>query len=49
MYVAFARDMAGPWTTSRVAIHGMGSLHISNPSIALLADGKVMLAYRFNP
>ena len=27
----------------------MGSLHISNPSIALLENGKVMLAYRFNP
>ena len=46
MYVSYAEGMKGPWTTSRVAINGMGSLHISNPSIALLADGKVMLAYR---
>lgn len=26
----------------------MGNLHISNPSIAFLESGKVMLAYRFN-
>ena len=49
MYVAYADTMAGPWTTSKVEIHGMGDLHISNPSIALLNSGKVMLAYRFNP
>ena len=50
MYVAYASSMSGPWTTRKVEIKGMGQLHISNPSIALLADdGKVMLAYRFNP
>ena len=49
MYVSSATSMAGPWTTTRVVITGMGDLHISNPSIALLADGNVMLAYRFNP
>jgi hypothetical protein len=46
MYVAHATNMSGPWTTSRVQIEGMGQLHISNPSITLLASGKVMLAYR---
>ena len=49
MYVAWADTMAGPWKARKVEITGMGSLHISNPSIALLADHRVMLAYRFNP
>jgi hypothetical protein len=49
MYVAWADTMAGPWRARKVEISGMGSLHISNPSIALLADHRVMLAYRFNP
>eukprot|EP01043_Picozoa_sp_COSAG02_P048469 COSAG02_NODE_4762_length_5013_cov_5.204314_8_plen_298_part_00 len=49
MYVAWADTMAGPWQARKVDITGMGSLHISNPSIALLADHRVMLAYRFNP
>ena len=49
MYVAWATSMAGPWQTRKVEIQGMGSLHISNPSIALLDDERVMLAYRFNP
>ena len=50
MYVSSATSMKGPWTTTRVVITGMGNLHISNPSLALLADGKrTLLAYRFNP
>jgi hypothetical protein len=49
MYVAHATSITGPWKASKVEITGMGRLHISNPSIALLDSGKVMLAYRFNP
>lgn len=48
MYVAYADSMYGPWTTQRVRITGMGNLHISNPSIALLTSNHTMLAYRFN-
>ena len=49
MYVAWADDIGGPWRARRVDIRGMGRLHISNPSVALLPGGTAMLAYRFNP
>ena len=49
MYVAHAESIEGPWRTSRVAIGGMGRLHISNPSIVPLKGGRWLLAYRFNP
>eukprot|EP00035_Acanthoeca_spectabilis_P011467 m.202118 g.202118 ORF g.202118 m.202118 type:complete len:167 (-) comp15356_c0_seq3:180-680(-) len=48
MYVAWADSFDGPWQARKVDITGMGNLHISNPSIAFLESGKVMLAYRFN-
>jgi hypothetical protein len=49
IYVAAAANMYGPWTVSRVNISGAGTVHKSNPSVAALADGRYVMAYRYNP
>jgi hypothetical protein len=49
IYVAAAASMYGPWAVSRVNITGAGAVHKSNPSVVALADGRYLMAYRYNP
>lgn len=48
MFVAGAPSMSGPWTVVRLNVSGAGDAHKSNPSITVLNDGRVLLAYRYN-
>lgn len=49
IYVASAPSASGPWRVVRVNITGAGEIHKSNPSLALLPDGRWMMGYRYNP
>ena len=50
IWVAWSRGgPAGPFDVARVNITGAGEVHKSNPSIAQLADGRWLMAYRYNP
>jgi hypothetical protein len=48
IYVAWAKAMRGPWSVARLNITGAGDVHKSNPSLAFLRDGRVLLGYRYN-
>lgn len=48
IYIASAARMSGPWSVVRASITGAGELHKSNPSLAYLRDGRLLLGYRYN-
>lgn len=49
IWIAWAPRMTGPWEVVQTNITGAGDVHKSNPSLAFLADGRVLMAYRYNP
>jgi hypothetical protein len=48
IYIAWASEMAGPWSVVKTNITGLGSLHVSNPSIQPLLLGGWGMALRYN-
>lgn len=48
MDVAIADEISGEWTVIPIIISNMPSIHISNPSVIILANGTYVLAFRFN-